>query len=53
MDTIPGIGLQTATIVAGELRSPEKFESARQAAVLLETFCAGLVSRHRKSGSSI
>jgi transposase len=29
LDTIPGIGLQTAAIIAGELGSPERFESAR------------------------
>lgn len=48
LDTIPGIGLQTAAIVVSELGPPEKFESARQAAAY-----AGLVPRHRKSGSSI
>ncbi|MCS4101396.1 IS110 family transposase [Salinibacter ruber] len=48
LDTIPGIGLQTAAIVVSELGSPERFESARQAAAY-----AGLVPRHRESGSSI
>ena len=48
LETIPGIGLQTAAIVAGELGSPEQFESARQAAAY-----AGLVPRHRESGTSV
>ena len=52
LDTIPGVGLQTAAIVASELGSPERFESARQAAAY-----AGLVPRHRKchrkSGTSV
>ncbi|MCS4058496.1 transposase [Salinibacter ruber] len=48
LETIPGVGLQTAAIVAGELGSPERFESARQAAAY-----AGLVPRHRKSGTSV
>ncbi|MBB4070358.1 transposase [Salinibacter ruber] len=48
LETIPGVGLQTAAIVVSELGSPEQFESARQAAAY-----AGLVPRHRKSGTSI
>ena len=48
LDTIPGIGLQTAAIVVSELGSPERFESARQAAAY-----AGLVPRHRESGTSV
>nr|WP_272508094.1 transposase [Salinibacter ruber] len=48
MDTIPGIGLQTAAIVAGELGSPERFESARQAAAY-----AGLAGSHHQSGTSV
>ncbi len=48
LETIPGIGLQTAAIVVSELGSPERFESARQAAAY-----AGLVPRHRESGTSV
>jgi transposase len=48
LDTIPGIGLQTAAIVVSELGSPERFESARQAAAY-----AGLVPSHRESGTSV
>ena len=48
LDTIPGVGLQTAAIVVSELGSPERFESARQAAAY-----AGLVPSHRESGSSV
>jgi len=48
LDTIPGIGLQTAAIIVSELGSPERFESARQAAAY-----AGLVPRHRESGTSV
>ena len=48
LETIPGIGLQTAAIVVSELGSPEQFESARQAAAY-----AGLVPRHRESGTSV
>lgn len=48
LDTIPGVGLQTAAIVISELGSPDRFESARQAAAY-----AGLVPRHRESGSSV
>ncbi len=48
LDSIPGIGLQTAAIVASELGSAEQFESARQAAAY-----AGLVPRHRESGTSV
>ena len=47
LDTIPGIGLQTAAIVLSELGSPERFESARQAAAY-----AGLVPRHQPCTSS-
>jgi transposase len=48
LDTIPGIGLQTAAIVVSELGSPERFESARQAAAY-----AGLVPSHHQSGTSV
>ncbi|MCS3629262.1 transposase [Salinibacter ruber] len=48
LETIPGVGLQTAAIVAGELGSPEQFENARQAAAY-----SGLVPRHRESGTSV
>jgi len=48
LETIPGVGLQTAAIVASELGSAERFESARQAAAY-----AGLVPRHRESGTSV
>jgi len=48
LETIPGIGLQTAAIVVAELGSPERFESARQAAAY-----AGLVPRHHESGTSV
>ena len=48
LETIPGIGLQTAAIVTSELGSPERFENARQAAAY-----AGLVPRHRESGTSV
>lgn len=48
LDTIPGIGLQTAAIVVSELGSPDRFESARQAAAY-----AGLVPSHHRSGNSI
>jgi transposase len=48
LDTIPGVGLQTAAIVISELGSPERFESARQAAAY-----AGLVPSHRESGTSV
>jgi len=48
LDTIPGIGLQTAAIIVSELGSPERFESARQAAAY-----AGLVPSHRESGTSV
>ena len=48
LDTIPGIGLQTAAIVVSELGSPEQFESARQAAAY-----AGLVPSHHQSGTSV
>jgi len=48
LDTIPGVGLQTAAIVISELGSPERFESARQAAAY-----AGLVPSRRESGTSV
>ncbi|MCS3613362.1 transposase [Salinibacter ruber] len=48
LDTIPGVGLQTAAIVISELGSPEQFDSARQAAAY-----AGLVPRHHESGTSV
>jgi transposase len=48
LDTIPGVGLQTAAIVISELGSPEQFDSARQAAAY-----AGLVPSHRESGTSV
>jgi transposase len=48
LDTIPGVGLQTAAIVISELGSPERFDSARQAAAY-----AGLVPSHRESGTSV
>jgi transposase len=48
LDTIPGVGLQTAAIVVSELGSPDRFESARQAAAY-----AGLVPSHYQSGTSV
>lgn len=48
LGTIPGVGLQTAAIVVSELRSPDRFESARQAAAY-----AGLVPSHFQSGTSV
>ena len=48
LETIPGIGLQTAAIVISEIGSPERFESARQVAAY-----AGLVPSHRESGTSV
>lgn len=48
LDTIPGVGLQTAAIVVSELGSPERFENARQAAAY-----AGLVPSHWESGTSV
>jgi transposase len=48
LETITGIGNQTAAIVLAELGSPEQFESARQAAAY-----AGLVPRHHESGTSV
>jgi transposase len=48
LKTIPGVGLQTAAIVISELGSPERFDSARQAAAY-----AGLVPSHRESGTSV
>jgi len=48
LETIPGVGFQTAAIVLSELGSPDRFENARQAAAY-----AGLVPRHRESGTSV
>ena len=48
LDTIPGVGLQTAAIVVSELGSADRFESARQAAAY-----AGLVPSHHPESSSI
>jgi len=48
LDTIPGVGLQTAAIVISELGSPEQFDSARQAAAY-----AGFAGSHRESGTSV
>lgn len=48
LDTIPGVGLQTAAILVSELGSLEQFESARQAAAY-----AGLVPSHYRSGTSV
>jgi len=48
LDSIPGVGLQTAAIVVSELGSADRFESARQAAAY-----AGLVPSHHRSGTSI
>jgi len=48
LETIPGIGLQTAAIVISAVGSPERFESARQVAAY-----AGLVPSHRESGTSV
>lgn len=48
LDTIPGVGLQTAAVVISELGSPERFDSARQAAAY-----AGLVPSHHQSGTSV
>jgi transposase len=48
LETIPGVGLQTAAIVISELGSPERFDSARQAAAY-----AGLVPSHHQSGTSV
>ncbi len=48
LETIPGIGRQTAAIVRAELGSHERFESARQAAAY-----AGLVPHHHESGTSV
>lgn len=48
LDSIPGMGVQTAAVVISELGSPDRFESARQAAAY-----AGLVPSHRESGSSV
>lgn len=45
---IPRIALQTAAIVVSELGSPDRFESAPQAAAY-----AGLVPRHHQSGTSV
>jgi len=48
LTSIPGVALQTAAIVLSELKSPDRFESARQAAAY-----AGLVPSHYQSGSSV
>mgnify|MGYP002760290505 CR=1 FL=1 len=48
LETIPGVGLQTAAIVISELGSADRFDSARQAAAY-----AGLVPSHRESGTSV
>jgi len=48
LETILGIGLQTAAIVISEVGSPERFESARQVAAY-----AGLAGSHRESGTSV
>ena len=48
LDTIPGVGLQTAAIVVSELGSSERFENARQVAAY-----AGLVPEHEQSGTSV
>jgi len=46
--TIPGVGLQTAAIVISELGSPDRFQSAREAAAY-----AGVVPSHHESGTSV
>lgn len=48
LQTIPGIGLQTAAIVVSELRSPDRFENAREVAAY-----AGVVPSHHESGTSV
>jgi transposase len=48
LTSIPGVALQTAAIVISELKSPDRFESARQVAAY-----AGLVPSHYQSGSSV
>ena len=48
LETIPGIGEVTATVLLAELPEIERFESARQVAAF-----AGLTPKHRQSGSSI
>ena len=48
LETIPGVGLQTAAIVISELGSADRFESARQASAY-----AGLVPSHHESGTSV
>ena len=48
LETIPGVGLQTAAVVISELGSADRFDSARQAAAY-----AGLVPSHRESGTSV
>lgn len=48
LETIPGVGLQTAAVVISELGPVDRFESARQAAAY-----AGLVPSHRESGTSV
>jgi transposase len=48
IDSIPGIGAQTAAVVLGELLDPKRFTSARQLAAF-----GGLVPRIRQSGTSL
>jgi|APHM01.1.fsa_nt_gi Transposase IS116/IS110/IS902 family. len=48
LDTISGVGPQTAAIVISELGFLERFASARQAAAH-----AGLAPSHRESGTSV
>lgn len=48
LETIPGVGLQTAAIVISELGSADWFQSARQVAAY-----AGLVPSHHESGTSV
>lgn len=48
LQTIPGIGEVTATVLLAELPEIKRFQSARQVAAF-----AGLTPKHRQSGSSI
>lgn len=48
LETIPGVGKFTATLVLAELGEVSRFKSARQAAAY-----AGLVPSHHRSGSSV
>jgi len=48
LETIPGIGAQTAAVVLGELLDIKRFKSARQAAAF-----SGLVPRVTRSGTSV